>query len=406
MPDLTQSQDEYLIRSIDVVHINPSIMEGERFYPGILGPGAAVPIVRYAPTFLVQPSISGSFKIPSVLTCNPGVIDASPQALLYFQWQADGVDIPGETGRTLITSLAFDAVVITCEVDAVNLLGVATGESNGITAELVEPIINHQNDYYAFTGLSQDMQINTMSEKIMVVSGISTEGRIDVEGDVVYMTTGMWVDTRDDVNSYTAYAVQGLNAPAQLKAFENEAYSYWQPTYLTDLAIINPSAETGDLTGWTVTAGTITSESTAQQGTSIPTDGGRYFSGHTSGSGVDAAMNQVVDVDPSHIADIDAGLMFAKFSHMYDTYTNNFGHQVNGSISFLDAGDVVLSSLTLYTYHYQNDPWYMDFSELLVIPANTRKVRLSYNLLTASNRDNRSYLDDVRVQLFKDEHQL
>ena len=404
MPDLTQSQDEYLIRSIDVVHINPSIMEGERFYPGILGPGAAVPIIRYAPTFLVQPSISGSFKIPSVLTCNPGVIDASPQALLYFQWQADGVDIPGETGRTLITSLAFDAVVITCEVDAVNLLGVATGESNGITAELVEPIINHQNDYYTFTGLSQQMQINTMSEKFLVATGMAADNRIDVEQDIVYMMTGLWVDTRDDVNSYTAYMLQGLNAPTQQMVFENEAYSYWQPTPIADLALINPSAEAGDMTGWTVTAGIITSEILAQQGTTAPADGGRYFSSHTALK-VTASMHQTVDLDPGILADVDADLILSRFSYFWDTYTNNYGHQLDATITFLDAADGVLGSDYLYVYKKQNDPWTENFNELQYIPALTRKIRVSFNFLTAASRDSRAYLDDIRVQLFKDEHQ-
>ncbi len=222
---LTQTQDEFKVQAIDFVHINPSIMEGERFYSSILGPDAAVPIVRYAPTFLVLPSISGSFKIPAVLTCNPGVIDASPQALLYYQWQADGVDIPGATGNTLLTYLALDAIEITCEVDAVNLLGVVTGESNGITTERVEPIRVEEHHLGMISGMSQPAQQNMNILRHFPITGMPTINHLtgfDLKSNII---TGLSVT--DHLTSFDLKigAITGLSIDNAVTAHESDMYT-------------------------------------------------------------------------------------------------------------------------------------------------------------------------------------
>ena len=400
----TNTQDEWKRRRIDVRHINPSIMEGERGHTSMLGQGSAVPIVRYAPTFLFPPYLTGDFKIPSVLTANPGVIDASPKANIFYQWYADGVMLIGETGKTLTTSLSFDDVEITCEVTAVNFLGVDVGFTNGITPGLVEPIINEEYFTYAVSGLSQDLKQNMFDHKTLIATGISMYLRTDVQQQIILIPTGMWVELRDDVMSGTGAVITGLGGDEGGQLYHNEAYVMWQPTRLADLAVVNPSAESGDMTGWTVIGdiNSIVATSVAQTGTSIPTGGNPwYFSSHLALETI-PSMSQVIDIDVGLHADIDAGLILGKLDYALDTYTHIFDHHLIGVFEYLDASNVVLNSYSQSYQNLQNSSWTRDYSPLIYMPALTRKVRLSFTFSTSTSYNNNVYLDDIVVSLYKD----
>lgn len=401
---VTNTQDVWNRRRIDSTHINPSIMEGERGHTSMFGKGSAVSIIRYAPTFLVQPSITGSFKIPSVLTCNPGVIDASPQANLFFQWKANGVDIPGETNRTITTILDFDSFELTCEVTAVNFLGVAVGISNGITAELIEPIINQQYLHFAITGLNQKGQQNLFKSDVLVTTGISMSQRIDMQQHVIIIPTGMWVELRDDVMSHTVSAISGLGPTNGGDIYDHEVYTIWQPTMMPDLPLINGSAESGDMTGWTVTAGSIVATNVSQTGTTVPNsvNGPWYFSAHDGGA-VNASMNQVVDFDPGDIAEIDAGgIVMAQVMLMQDNFTNNYGHQAQVVMDFLDVSDAVLGSKSESYINIQGRTWSPIMTDLDYVPVGTRKARVTINLTASSAQTRHVYVDDIRVIVAKD----
>ena len=175
MPTYTQTQDEFSADAIDTVHINPSIMEGVNLYSGILGPHASVPISRYAPVYLITPSISGDDNIPSVLTCNTGVVSASPSPSYLFQWRSAGVNILGATNPTLLTDNSMDATEITCFVEAVNFLGTASGVSNGITVNVVEAVRVEEHTYAIITGLEQYEQQNLMIHRGNVITGLSVD---------------------------------------------------------------------------------------------------------------------------------------------------------------------------------------------------------------------------------------
>lgn len=175
MPTYTQSQDVFKVDAVDPLHINPSIMEGEKLYPSILGPLVAVPIVRFAPYYVINASISGDPAIPSTLICNPGVVAASPQPSFSYQWQSDGVDIDGETNSTLVTDGTLDATTITCDVEAVNFLGVASSTSNGIYVQIIEPVRMEEHTFAAITGLNQENQHNLNLFYGAVVIGLSND---------------------------------------------------------------------------------------------------------------------------------------------------------------------------------------------------------------------------------------
>ena len=178
MPTYTQSQDEFKTRSIDTVHLNPSIMEGDHHYSSILGSGAAIPIVRFEPVFLVSPTVSGSAVIPGILTCVPGVVSASPSPTYTYQWQSNGVNISGETNNSLTTDGTMDATNITCIVEAENFLGLVTDVSNGVYVEILEPLRLEEQDYVVITGLNQEGQQNLNDFCGIVVDGLSIDGQL------------------------------------------------------------------------------------------------------------------------------------------------------------------------------------------------------------------------------------
>lgn len=401
----TYTQDEYKTSAVDTVHINPSMVEGERFYPSILGPDRAVRIDRYAPVNLVVPSISGPTEIPGTLVCFPGVWDSSPQPDFTYQWLSDEVLISGETSSTLLTYPTLDSTELKCEVTATNIIdAVSLVTPIGITVTIIEPINIWEQDFFAVSGLNQETRQNLMVIRQLLVTGISTNSRMDIVDKVEYAASGMWVETRHDVNAVTSYAIQGLGVEGEVQLYESESYAYWQPTYLEDLAVINPSAETGDMTGWTVTAGVINSVSGPGTGVLAPADGGRYFSCFASGA-FSAAMEQVVAIPSGYNTDIDNGVIMAEMLFSLETYTHIFLQQVTGYLTFLDAADQVLDSKALSLTHLQSSGWTTNFSEMVTLPATTRKVRLSFSTTTGSGQANSTYIDAIRIKLFKDEHQ-
>ena len=88
------------------------------------------------PVLVVAPVISGSAVEGSTLTAEPGlwVHDAADGTTTVTAiWQADGVDISGETGTTYVTVGGDVGAEITYEEEATNDAGTRTSDSNGIT---------------------------------------------------------------------------------------------------------------------------------------------------------------------------------------------------------------------------------------------------------------------------------
>lgn len=90
--------------------------------------------ISYGPTEppvnIEPPEITGMFGVGQTVTCTPGVWEGADT--IAFQWLADGVEIPGETGSTLDLTVDYIGQQIDCEVTATNALGstavVAVGE--------------------------------------------------------------------------------------------------------------------------------------------------------------------------------------------------------------------------------------------------------------------------------------
>ena len=395
----TNTQDEWKRRRIDVRHINPSIMEGERGHTSMLGQGSAVPIVRYAPTFLFPPYLTGDFKIPSVLTANPGVIDASPKANIFYQWYVDGVMLIGETSKTLTTSLSFDDVEITCEVTAVNLLGVDVGLTNGITPSLVEPIINEEYLTYAVSGLSQDLKQNMFDHKTLITTGISMYLRTDVQQQVILIPTGMWVEFRDDVMSGTGAVITGLGGDEGGQLYHNEAYVIWQPTRLADLPLINPSADLGDLTGWTVTEGSIAALTISSSGDVTAYSGTHFFGDQEPIQPSSSSMFQTVALNASDIAEAVDGTLMCNHIFMMENRLGQDGVQV--TVQYLSSADAVLGTTTEgLLINTQNQSWSHQFSELEYVPSGTEKIKVIILFNNLGTTVGYASIDDISVRLY------
>ena len=370
---MSNTQKVFDPNAVRVQHINPSIMEGERGHSSILGPQTAIRISRFAPEFTTDPSVSGSFKIPSVLTCNPGVFIGSPQPDATYQWQGDGVDIDGETSNVITTSLDFDQVEITCDVTVTNELGTDTASSNGITASLIEPVRVEEFTFYAISGLTQQGQINMMTPSNYALTGLGQIDRIDAMSTVSFVASGMWVEDRLDTMSLPVYAITGLHQEDTVTGFDLEAYAVWQPAYDSSLTIVNHSAEDGDMTGWTVTTGSVSADDSDPEVSGTIVESGSYFFNGDNNPD-NATMNQVVTLAGGLATDIDNDNLYVMFSYWGQSRVSADGTQMR--LEFLDASDVSLGFVETPEHAFQRNFWEKMTSDLEAVPADTRKIRV------------------------------
>lgn len=85
------------------------------------------------PTNIVAPSITGTPVVGNTLTANPGTWMPSQGISYSYQWQADGVDIPGATGQTYLPTPGDEGMTLTVVVTATNIAGADDAESNAVT---------------------------------------------------------------------------------------------------------------------------------------------------------------------------------------------------------------------------------------------------------------------------------
>lgn len=117
-----------------------------------------------APVNTTQPFLVGTPTVGQVVSCNVGVWTGTAPINYFFQWQADGLSIPGQTANNYIIAAGDVGKDISCHVTAVNAVG-----SNGATSNAIGPIVG--------------APINTV---LPVISGTV------VVGDTLSVTNGTW----------------------------------------------------------------------------------------------------------------------------------------------------------------------------------------------------------------------
>lgn len=84
--------------------------------------GKAIGPSPAGPSFIVDPLITGNYYVDDELTCDGGTVD-DDTAAKFYQWMADGIDIPGATSSTYTIQPQFQFTDITCKVVASNIHG-------------------------------------------------------------------------------------------------------------------------------------------------------------------------------------------------------------------------------------------------------------------------------------------
>lgn len=342
MPTVSQTQDNWQTRSVDNVHINPSILEGRFLNSSLYGPNDATPLERYAPVNTLAPFLVGSTVIPNRVVCEIGTWVASPTPDFYYQWMADGVDIPGANNYDFTTDETLDGVQLSCEVRADNGIGEDYAVSNSILLSLIEPIEIRDGDWAIVTGLQTKQNMTAFDDRTIILSGLGTDDRQDVMRSVSYYLSGIGAEDRQDVNAMPMLAITGLGQVDTLSVLERDSsiavIGYDEGETLVDgirqwLPLKNYNAEMG-LEGWDV-FGEATFEDHGSY-VSETIDGDFTFHGgfdvHPEGANTPyTSLSQSVYLWDIWHTDIDAGTTHLEYEFLQGSLT---------SAGVLDSGNI------------------------------------------------------------------
>ena len=399
-PAYTGSQDNDQTRSVDIVHIEPSIREGVHLIPSLYGPEASRPLYRFAPVNVVQPFLTGSGVIPGRVVCEVGTWEASPTADYYYQWMADGVDIPGANAYEIFTDETFDGVTLTCEVRGDNGIGESYAiSSNSVLCTLIEPIELREAEFFGITGLRANKLQTTFSYNTMFMTGIGTDDRLDTMRAVAYFTTGIGADDRHDVNAMNIPVITGLSVTDTLSVLERDLgiAVIWNDigeplieSVPQPLAMRNQNAELG-VFGWDI----FGSATYVQQenGAIDPIEGNLSFYGgfnvHPAGSNTPyTSLSQDVYLWDVWHADIDAGLCSIETYWQQGSSTSESDmanirfefYAADGTtlLGFNDGAGLFKTPVNIFFARSSDTP----------IPSGTRFVRLIQEYLWDGSGDN------------------
>ena len=161
------------------------------------------------------------------------------------------------------------------------------------------------------------------------------------------------------------------------------------------LTITNPTAETGDTSGWTNEAGTLIVRASDTGVT--PRSGEYYFCSGSSGSDNVAYQDILI---PQEVLDEGLSSLRARFTTYHCTYSSggDIGQMV---VQAIGEGDTLLSSIA-------SAPWnplavWTEESLELPLPENTIKIRIKLRGIRRRGTQNSCYWDDLSLNLVKDE---
>ena len=103
-----------------------------------VGPGRIPPAPgAAAPALLAGPRLTGSGKIGSAVSVDPGVWSGSPR--LALQWRRNGSPIPGGTDPIYVPVDSDDLTDLTCTITAINPAGSASAGTPSLFITHVSP---------------------------------------------------------------------------------------------------------------------------------------------------------------------------------------------------------------------------------------------------------------------------
>lgn len=164
-------------------------------------------------------------------------------------------------------------------------------------------------------------------------------------------------------------------------------YTVW-PYDKQALPIINPSAETGDTTGWTNVVGAMAARTTGFEGS-------YYFYGGT--SAITEAYQEITLISGSVTSElIDSGTAELILSFYTSGYSGD-ADSIKVGVVFYNSLDVALNTLT-YGGEYNNDVWTFE-SVSYSIPETARYFRFYLYFTRYGGTDNNGYIDAIRAYI-------
>ncbi len=152
--------------------------------------------------------------------------------------------------------------------------------------------------------------------------------------------------------------------------------------------LINPGAETGDLTGWTTDVGTPT----IRTSTPAPNTGTYYFAGGVADA--DTKMSQEVDLVingvPTAIIDNEIALFQVNWYQSSAAKVDSVAIRLN----FKDSSKVDISETTSDLWATEDGVWTQRESRQ-AIPINTRYIDVIVHFNRGSGTENNGYIDDI-----------
>lgn len=168
-------------------------------------------------------------------------------------------------------------------------------------------------------------------------------------------------------------------------------------SYPALLSITNPGAETGDMTGWTQDSGgpALSINTTGSQFPG-PRSGSRYFM--AANTAVNSTFSQTITIPTQYLTDVDAGNLAVELIG-WQSGTNAPGVDYGSLLlECIDSGTTVLASYTALSLIVGVLNYY-ERKAKLVIPANTRKLRLGTVNTYNSGATTDAYWDDFTISL-------
>ncbi|AMO77995.1 hypothetical protein [Pseudomonas citronellolis] len=166
------------------------------------------------------------------------------------------------------------------------------------------------------------------------------------------------------------------------------------------LTLVNPGAETGDTTGWTVESGGMT----VRQANPLPFEGAYYFTG---GSFASSVSKQRLDLVAQGLStsDLDTGTMWAKIRWRQAAYDNNDPGGM-GIRMLNGAAETISTTYSPLAYTLGGNgaagagPWFPR-SYPVTLPTLTRSVDALYNASgRTSGTANDHYVDNITVTIY------
>ncbi len=210
--------------------------------------------------------------------------------------------------------------------------------------------------------------------------------------DLTYDNDGLLIErTVTDTTSHVVpYSTNGQTRTWDF-TYSDGGAAPGAPPPLADvpLTLVNPDAETGDMTGWTLTEGGFTVRSAVPD----PIQGSYYFYG---GENMPVSrMHQDVAVPGANHTEVDAGSRAVRVEWQHNTYQG----RANGTviIHFLDAMDQSIGDP--FEHLRSGIATWSPRSIAVDVPPLTRKIRLEVRAIRFDTIGNHSYFDDFSMSL-------